>query len=366
MLRLVRHQPPPRRRPRLSGLVTALVVVSVMVGFGAAPAPASAFARAVYPTQSYGNRGVDVQTAQYLLRARGYPVPVHGWFNATTRSAVRSHQGTRGLRITGIVDPRTWSSLVVPLRQGNRGDAVGALQLQLRAKNGAPLTATGSFDAATRRAVTAFQRHAGLTADGIATATTWRNLVWHHDYPDFARASLCDYEVGNGPAHWGTAATVGQMERAAADFHRLGHGPVSLGDLSFQHGGNIQGHATHEVGLDVDVRPIKRDGGQCARYGGTNYRWSTYDRAATRALIRAIRAAGAGHVKLIYFNDPQLIGEGLTTWYAGHDDHLHVRYCEAQHAQARYRCASASTSGAGSAAWQPVDETAYAVGVHPR
>ena len=33
-------------------------------------------------------------------------------------------------------------------------------------------------------------------------------------------------------------------------------------------------------------------------------------------------------MKLIYFNDPVLISEGLTTWYTGHDDHLHVRYCE--------------------------------------
>ena len=51
--------------------------------------------------------------------------------------------------------------------------------------------------------------------------------------------------------------------------------------------------------------------------------------AATRALIKAIRAAAPGHVKLIYFNDPVLIGEGLTRWFNGHDDHLHVRYCEA-------------------------------------
>ena len=53
-----------------------------------------------------------------------------------------------------------------------------------------------------------------------------------------------------------------------------------------------------------------------------------YDRAATRALIKMIRAAAPGHVKLIYFNDPVLIREGLTTWYSGHDDHLHIRYCE--------------------------------------
>ncbi len=50
---------------------------------------------------------------------------------------------------------------------------------------------------------------------------------------------------------------------------------------------------------------------------------------------------GPGHVKVIYFNDPVLIGEGLTKRLAGHDDHLHVRYCEAWHPVIAYRCASA-------------------------
>ena len=35
-----------------------------------------------------------------------------------------------------------------------------------------------------------------------------------------------------------------------------------------------------------------------------------YDRGATRALIKAIRAAAPGHIKVIYFNDPVLIREG--------------------------------------------------------
>ena len=68
-----------------------------------------------------------------------------------------------------------------------------------------------------------------------------------------------------------------------------------------------------------------------ARTGGS----SSYDRTATRALIKAIRAAAPGHVKLIYFNDPVLIREGLTTRYTGHDDHLHIRYCEPGYPVAR-------------------------------
>jgi hypothetical protein len=81
---------------------------------------------------------------------------------------------------------------------------------------------------------------------------------------------------------------------------------------------------------------MRRDRAQCR--WGVNYRWSTYDRAATRDLIKAIRATAPRHVKLIWFNDPVLIGEGLTTWHAGHDDHLHIRYCERFHPNPAYDC----------------------------
>ena len=43
-------------------------------------------------------------------------------------------------------------------------------------------------------------------------------------------------------------------------------------------------------------------------------------------------------MKLIYFNDPVLIKEGLTHRFTGHDDHLHVRFCETWPLDPRYRC----------------------------
>jgi hypothetical protein len=41
---------------------------------------------------------------------------------------------------------------------------------------------------------------------------------------------------------------------------------------------------------------------------------------------------------LVYFNDPVLISEGLTRWHVSHDDHLHVRFCEASYPDPAYRC----------------------------
>jgi murein endopeptidase len=100
---------------------------------------------------------------------------------------------------------------------------------------------------------------------------------------------------------------------------------VPLGDVSFEHGGDIPGHASHELGVDVDVWPIRTDSAQCTA-GRITWQSSTYDRAATRALVQAVRATAPGQVALIFFNDPVLIGEGLTSSYPNHDNHLHIRY----------------------------------------
>jgi murein endopeptidase len=148
--------------------------------------------------------------------------------------------------------------------------------------------------------------------------------------------TLCDYTDGFGKANWGTGSAIGLLEAGAARFAKSVRGGVAVGDVSLEHGGDIGGHTTHEVGLDVDIRLIRDHRDQCRL--GTNWRVASYDRAATRILIDAIRAAAPGHVKLIYFNDPVLIAEGLTTAFPNHDDHLHVRYCERGHPQAMYRC----------------------------
>ena len=289
-----------------------------------------------WPIQSLGNRGVDVTTIQRLLVHRGVSAAYNGVFTTGTRDAVRTFQSRRGLPITGVVDAATWTALVPTVRPGGSGVAVRSLQHQLNAKVGAGLEVSGVYDAATIAAVRAFERHVGITIDDNADPRTWRYLVAHFDQPSFSRSGLCDYSVGNGPANWGRAATIAQVEAAGAAIAAAGYGRVPVGDISFEHGGDIPEHATHEIGLDVDLRPMRDNRDQCT--WGTNWRLTSYNRTATRELIRAIRAAAPGHVELIYFNDPVLVEEGLTTSYAGHDDHLHVRYCETGHPFAAYRC----------------------------
>jgi peptidoglycan hydrolase-like protein with peptidoglycan-binding domain len=322
-----------RRAAPIVPLVAAVLVLLATVGDAAGLST-------YYPVQSLGNRGSDVRTIQYLLRHAGQTPPVDGVFAPTTQAAVAAHQAGTGLPVTGVVDEPTWRSLTPRLTDGDTGDAVRALQRLLNEKRRTGLTVDGVYGAATHTAIASFQRHMGATATGSVDPVTWRRLLWHFEYPVWGGTTgLCDYSDGNGWANWGTGAALGQVEAAGKRIYDAGHGRVALGDIGWEHGGDIPGHQTHEDGLDLDIRPMRHAENQCAY--GTTWRRSTYDRSATRSLIKAIRATAPGHVKLIYFNDPVLIGEGLTTWYTGHDDHLHVRYCEPWHPVSMYRCAAA-------------------------
>jgi peptidoglycan hydrolase-like protein with peptidoglycan-binding domain len=312
-----------------------LPVVLATLLLAATASGAAAVSRGL-PTQSLGNRGADTRAIQGLLVHRGFPVPIDGVFAATTKDRVKAFQASRGLPVTGVVGDTTWAKLLVSLAPGSRGEAVKVLQRQLNDKRRAGLPVDGLYGTSTKAAVSTFQKHIGMTPHGLVGPVTWRNLLWHYDYPAFDSTSLCDYSVGNGRANWGTGAAIGQLEAAARVFATAGRGRVAVGDIGHEHGGDLAGHTTHEVGLDVDIRPIRDGRNQCTN--GTNWRYASYDRGATRTLIKAIRGAAPGHVKLIYFNDPVLIREGLTTWFSGHDNHLHVRYCEVSHPVAKYRC----------------------------
>jgi peptidoglycan hydrolase-like protein with peptidoglycan-binding domain len=342
-------------RLRRTCLLATLLVGLIVDGLSA-PGVVGAIGGAAYPVQSLEDRGTDVATIQALLRhhllaprsltsggrtvvVRGVNpiVPVvDGRFGETTRIALQGFQLRAGLAVTGIADAGTWARLAIPLSAGSTAEAVAAVQRQLIEKHGAVLPVDGVYGTTTTAAVKAFQAHAGLAQTGAMDAVTWRNLVWHFELPRFSGAALCDYSVGNGPANWGTGEMVAVLEAAGAVVVGAGYGRAAIGDVGFEHGGDIPGHETHEVGLDADVRPMRQANDQCAL--ASTWRLTAYDRAATRVLAQAIRAAAPGHVKAIFFNDPVLIAEGLTTFNSGHDDHLHVRICEAWHVDPRYRC----------------------------
>ena len=323
---------------RRTRVCLALLVTLIMLGAGGSLADARR--HSAFPTLALGNVGPDVVAVQHLLRHAGFGLDPDGLFDAATQAAVAETQTVRGLRVDGVVDTDTWQALIVPVGPGDAGEAVRAVQRLLNAKRGAGLAETALYDQPTTAAVSAFQRHVGLPRSGAVDEATWRSLLVHFVRASRTADTLCHYHSGNGhAAKWGTASTIGQLEVAAAAFHALTGMRASVGEISFIRGGAIRHHATHETGLDVDLGLIRRDGRHCRRLG-LSHRHAQYDRDATRQLIQAIYDSAPGMVKLIYFNDPQLIREGLVVRYPRHDDHLHVRYCTPRHPDQRYRCAA--------------------------
>lgn len=123
---------------------------------------------------------------------------------------------------------------------------------------------------------------------------------------------------------WGTSWLASTALQAgcsyAQDFLRLhpDRAPIVLNDTSLATGGDTKDHAGHETGLAVDTKLPRLDG----TAGGITWRDALYDREAMRAQLQAWWKQPG--VEIIYFNDPELIAEGLCHRSAGHDNHAHV------------------------------------------
>jgi N-acetylmuramoyl-L-alanine amidase len=136
-----------------------------------------------------GGHGEAVRDLQQRLVAFGADVATDdaGWFGLGTDAAVRAFQEARGLRVDGIVGRETWSALVESglslgdrllyfRRPMQRGDDVLDLQGRLNALGFHAGREDGIFGDATRQALAAFQRDAGLPPDGICGSTTVAGL----------------------------------------------------------------------------------------------------------------------------------------------------------------------------------------------
>ncbi|HHV54569.1 MAG TPA: spore cortex-lytic enzyme [Firmicutes bacterium] len=69
-------------------------------------------------TLYWGTYGRDVRLVQWRLQSWGYyRGPIDGIFGSGTSRAVRRFQARNGLRVDGIVGPRTWAALGYPTRR---------------------------------------------------------------------------------------------------------------------------------------------------------------------------------------------------------------------------------------------------------
>lgn len=120
---------------------------------------------------------------------------------------------------------------------------------------------------------------------------------------------------GNGRgqyAHPGLLSAIFMVERQWAAISNIKFG---IGNISLAGGPKFEGHGTHKSGLEVDVRPLRKDG---KKEGVTRFS-EEYDRVETAKLIALFLALPS--VKLVYFNDKSITG---VLPMPSHDDHFHV------------------------------------------
>jgi murein endopeptidase len=141
--------------------------------------------------------------------------------------------------------------------------------------------------------------------------------------PGYYTYNPATQEPPGGPLRrWGTARLVRELLSATAwwaqthpEAPRLG-----IGDLSLKGGGPfVTDHASHQNGLDVDIRLPRRDGVE----GPANP--ATYDRELTQQLVDRFVAQGANLVLIGPSLDLAGPGGVVIRW-PNHDDHLHVRF----------------------------------------
>lgn len=101
---------------------------------------------------------------------------------------------------------------------------------------------------------------------------------------------------------------------------------LGIGDLSRPGGGPflgpVVGHASHQNGLDVDIRLVRTDEAEAAADP------STYDRELTQQLVDRLVERGA--VLVLVGPSLDLHGPpGVVVTWPNHDDHLHVRFSPA-------------------------------------
>ncbi|MCO5165604.1 MAG: penicillin-insensitive murein endopeptidase [Planctomycetes bacterium] len=124
------------------------------------------------------------------------------------------------------------------------------------------------------------------------------------------------YGYRGANARWGQPRLVYGIERIGRRFAGANAGDMGVGDLSLQNGGPIPGHKSHQVGIDVDVRPVRTDK---ARQPVT-INDKEYSQQHTRTLIGLFQSEL--QIALILFNDSKI--PGVRHW-PNHHNHFHAR-----------------------------------------
>jgi penicillin-insensitive murein DD-endopeptidase len=122
---------------------------------------------------------------------------------------------------------------------------------------------------------------------------------------------------GGGAAQYAHPAMMTLLFMVEREWALIDKRQFGVGNISIAGGGDF-GHKSHRKGLEVDVRPLRKDG----LHLPVSYLSHDYDFEATEILIQLFRTCSAAPL-LIFFNDNRIPG---TRPLAGHDNHFHVQF----------------------------------------
>ena len=352
-----------RRKFRRGTSLLMAVILAVTLLTPASPAGAQSSDPIEFPTLTLGSEGPLVRAWQMLLYHRGYyGHSVNGHFDSATLISTDQWQIATFGATTAKVNPASWQAMVPTVGPWEYSWAVYALK-QLLSKNikfswggdftwypqGQPNPGNDSwqFYWDEWNAIYNSQVHRGVTPTGTAALEDWRYLAWHYEVESLnrSRAGASVVCSANAPYPFGNSAPIALIDHVAYDYYDLAAyfngvggvwGRVTMTDFNTEHGTPTPGHSSHIYGMAIDVRPMHNswDWPWGCMPSNTYYSGS-YDQFRSRVYLTHswnVAAEQYGliytqQLQLVYFNDPVLINEGLSTYWAGHDNHYHLHYC---------------------------------------
>jgi murein endopeptidase len=166
------------------------------------------------------------------------------------------------------------------------------------------------------------QRHPSRSIGTPGNGHLVNGVLFPGTGPDhFAWSFRRQHIGGSDRTRWGNCHVVRAVLRGLADYRRRNPSAprVAVGDMGLRHGGEIDGHSTHENGRQIDLYFPRRD-----RRLREPHTVGQVDLRLTRELVRAILRAGAYRVLIgprIRIGTPAHV----IRW-PHHDDHLHAMF----------------------------------------
>ncbi len=118
-----------------------------------------------------------------------------------------------------------------------------------------------------------------------------------------------------GASQYAHPSLMTALLRVEREWSHIDDRKFGIGDISLAGGIDHPDHGSHESGLDVDLRPIRKDG----QHKPVSWHGKEYDFEATAKLIELFHAYA--NVKVLYFNDARI---PFVVRWPHHDDHFHV------------------------------------------